>query len=189
MEESKRHGFEELVYDSDEVQVVMDSFAGSTEVPDYLNAADVEPVAGHGCSTMETVEQSERHGFEELIYDSDEVQVVMDSFAGNTEVPDSLDVADLEPVAVAAEAGDAGALVLLQPDAVEVDAADALVLLFKTPVNTFQADKDARFVANLMVPLLVPCLYKEKDQEVRDAATDLHWISHSYVRGCGLDDV
>ncbi|CAL4924519.1 unnamed protein product [Urochloa decumbens] len=132
---------------------------------------------------MGSVEESERHGFEEELYESDEVRVVLDSFAGDTQVLDSFDAVDVESVAVAAEVDAAD----VEPVAMaaEVDAADALMLLLKTQVNTFQSDKEARFVAGLLVPLLVPSLYEEKDQDVRDVATDLHWISHGYVRGFG----
>jgi hypothetical protein len=93
---------------------------------------------------MENLEDSEHHGAEEVIYESDEVHVVLDTFAGETQVPDSLSAADVETVAVAES---------------EVDVAHALMLLAKTKVNTFQADEEARYVANLMIPLLVPCLY------------------------------
>ncbi|PVH64110.1 hypothetical protein PAHAL_2G189600 [Panicum hallii] len=128
---------------------------------------------------MENLEDSEHHGTEEVIYESDEVYVVLDTFAGETQVPDSLSAADVETVAVAES---------------EVDVAHALMLLAKTKVNTFQADKfqadkEARYVANLMIPLLVPCLYREDDEDVKDAATDLHWISHGYGHGFGAPEV
>ena len=124
---------------------------------------------------MENLEDScEHHDGEEVIYESDDVHVVLDSFAGETQVPDSLVAADVETVAMAES---------------EVDVAHALMLLYKTEVNTFQADKEARYVANLMIPLLVPCLYREDDKDVKDAATDLHWISHGYVHGFGAPEV
>jgi hypothetical protein len=70
---------------------------------------------------MENLEDREHHGAEEVIYESDEVHVVLDTFAGETQVPDSLSAADVETVAVAES---------------EVDVAHALMLLAKTEVNT-----------------------------------------------------
>ncbi|PUZ36756.1 hypothetical protein GQ55_9G062400 [Panicum hallii var. hallii] len=93
---------------------------------------------------MENLEDSEHHGVEGVIYECDEVHIVLDTFAGETQVSDSLSAADVETVAVAES---------------EVDVAHALMLLAKTETNTFQADKEARYVANLMIPPLVSCLY------------------------------
>jgi hypothetical protein len=67
----------------------------------------------------------------------------------------------------------------------EVDVAHALMLLYRTKVNTFESYMNTPIVENLMLPLLLPCLFEEGNQDVREAATDLHWISHGYVRGFG----
>jgi len=79
---------------------------------------------------MENLEDScEHHDAEEVIYESDDVHVMLDSFASETQVPNSLGATDVETVAMAES---------------EVDVAHALMLLYKTEVNTFQADKEAR---------------------------------------------
>jgi len=42
---------------------------------------------------MENLEDSEHHSAEEVIYESDDVHVVFDSFAGEAQAPDSLGAA------------------------------------------------------------------------------------------------
>jgi hypothetical protein len=123
---------------------------------------------------MDSLEDSEDHGVEQVIYESDDIHVVLDSFAGETEVPDSLSAADVETATMTE---------------CEVDVAHALMLLYKTKVSTFELDKEGRYVANLLLPLLVPLLYREEDEYVRAAATDLHWISHGYCHGFGTAEV
>lgn len=37
-----------------------------------------------------------------------------------------------------------------------------------------------------MLPIMVPCLYGDHNQDMNDAAMDLLWISHGYDHGFGF---
>jgi hypothetical protein len=79
---------------------------------------------------MEADKDAERHGhgIEAVIYDSNDVHVVLDTFAGETEVPDSLGVVDVDTVAGAESNVFHGAVAepLVKN---EIDPVDALMVL------------------------------------------------------------
>jgi hypothetical protein len=87
--------------------------------------------------------------------DESEVQFVMDTYAGETEVPDS------------------------QMDIAEVDEPDAVHAL-QSFASKFQSDKVKHEGCSLMLPVLFPCLYGDHDEDVNGAAVSLLWISRGY---------
>ncbi|RLM87713.1 uncharacterized protein C2845_PM04G29420 [Panicum miliaceum] len=82
---------------------------------------------------MEADKEAERHGIEAVIYDSDDVHVVLDTFAGETEVPDSLGVVDTVASAESNFFHGAVAEPLVKN---EIDPVDALMVL-KLSKNLF----------------------------------------------------
>lgn len=114
-------------------------------------------VGDQGSSVKEPISQVIDKVF---VDESDEVDFVMDSLASDTIVPDSEDV-DGETFSDS-----------------DVDAANALVHLHSTKVSTFQSDREALKVSNLMHPVMFPGWYGSNDHVTNEAATDLLWISH-----------
>ena len=109
--------------------------------------------------------ESESHGAEVVVDDSDEVQFVFNSLAADAQVPDSF----------------AGVTMSACEDAVFMDVAHALLLLQSTKVSTFDLDKTAQEGLVLMLPAMLPHLYGDENQDINDAGTDLLWINHGYV--------
>ncbi|KAF0931439.1 hypothetical protein E2562_004566 [Oryza meyeriana var. granulata] len=108
------------------------------------------------------------------------VWYVLDSLASDTEVPDSqfaVAIAERDDSQVAAGGVIVGAL---QADD---EAIHALVHLASIREFVFETDKAAHEVANLMLPIMLPCLYGEHDEDVLDAARTLLWTRHGYVHG------
>lgn len=108
--------------------------------------------------------------------DSDELEFVMDSLAGNTVVPDSqidLCVEDAEIHGVESFSE------------IEKDAATALVHLHATKVSKFELDRDLHLVSKLMFPVMFPHWYGKHDQHTNDAAVDLLWMSHG-IKSLGV---
>ncbi|CAN6215172.1 unnamed protein product [Urochloa humidicola] len=98
-----------------------------------------------------------------------EVQYVMDTFAGETEVLDSqMDITEVD----------------------QADAAHALVQLASTDANTFQSDKVNHEGSSLMLPLIFPRWYGDHEEDVNDAAVSLLWIGRGYTNVCsGLPEI
>ncbi|KAL6841823.1 hypothetical protein ACP4OV_028335 [Aristida adscensionis] len=88
---------------------------------------------------------------------TDDVRIVEDSLAGDTEVPESQPGVDnvLEE---------------------EEDVAETLLQLASTEVRIFDTHKAWAEAGNLMLPILLPILYGEHDDDANAAASTLHWI-------------
>lgn len=83
-----------------------------------------------------------------------EIQFVNDTCAGNTQVPNShVDIAEVD-----------------EPDVVHAESFASM----------FQLDKVKHEACNLMLPLLVPLLYGDHDEDVHGAAVSLLWMSCGY---------
>lgn len=94
-----------------------------------------------------------------VVDDSDEVQFVMDSLAGDTFVDDSqVDFSELE-----------------------VDAASALMHLQATEVSTFVRDREIQYVPATMFPVMYPHWYGLKGQHTNAAVTNLVWLSRGHA--------
>ena len=89
-------------------------------------------------------EYSEGHGVDDGEQDSDDVKFVLDSFAGDTEVPDS----QVDIVAGQAEVA---------------DVAEALLMLASTEEHRFDLHKTVHEVVSLMMPIMVPRYYGKHD--------------------------
>ncbi|CAN6243181.1 unnamed protein product [Urochloa humidicola] len=98
-----------------------------------------------------------------------EVQYVMDTFACETEVPDSqMDIAEVN----------------------QADAVNALLQLASTDANQFQSDKVNHEGSSLMLPLIFHIFYGDHEKDVNDAAATLLWIGRGYRNICsGLPEI
>lgn len=93
-----------------------------------------------------------------VLDDSDGINFVMDSLAGDTIIEDSqVDFSDSE-----------------------VDAASALMHLQATEVSTFKRDWEIQYVSSTMFPVMFPHWYG-LDHHSNDAATSLVWLSSGYA--------
>jgi len=109
--------------------------------------------------------------------ESDEVRFVMDSMAGNTEVPDSQECTGqlIRGVNWAPDSddGEESDDVLVEGMVEVKDVALTLQQLASIEVSKFDAEKQLKNVKDLMLPVLLPQLYGEHNQQVIRAATDL----------------
>jgi len=109
--------------------------------------------------------------------ESDEVRFVMDSMAGNTEVPDSQECTGqlIRGVNWAPDSddGEESNDVLVEGMVEVKDVALTLQQLASIEVSKFDAEKQLKNVKDLMLPVLLPQLYGEHNEQVIRAATDL----------------
>ncbi|CAN6221918.1 unnamed protein product [Urochloa humidicola] len=132
--------------DSDEDDDPMAESDMQVEAEDPMAASDVQVPA------------------EDPIMTDSEVQFVSDTYAGNTEVPDS------------------------QMDIDEVDEPDVVHAL-ESFASMFHLDKVKHEGCSLMLPVLLPRLYGDNDDDVHGAAVSLLWMSRGYSSGveAGVD--
>jgi len=109
--------------------------------------------------------------------ESDEVRFVMDSMAGNTEVPDSQECTGqlIRGVNWAPDSddGEESNDVLVEGMVEVKDVALTLQQLASIEVSKFDAEKQLKNVKYLMLPVLLPQLYGEHNEQVIRASTDL----------------
>lgn len=96
-----------------------------------------------------------------------EVRFVMDSLAGETEVPDSLEEEEEDT------------------DVDKIDAADALMDMARTDVSKELHDKEVHEAASLLLSAFLPRMYGSKDNDVNDVALTLFWIGRGIVHDGG----
>jgi hypothetical protein len=65
----------------------------------------------------------------------------------------------------------------------DVDVAHALMQLASTQVTKFQSDKEKEDCATLLLPVYLPLLYGQHEQQVYDASVTLFWIGRGLVHG------
>uniref|UniRef100_A0A0E0LKX3 Uncharacterized protein n=1 Tax=Oryza punctata TaxID=4537 RepID=A0A0E0LKX3_ORYPU len=201
---SEHHGAEVILYDSDEVHVVEDSFAGDTEVLDTQVAVDVQAVAVtkldlHGL--MESKLQDDAVDVAAVAVPESELNAVvavakteLDGAAvavPERELDATVTVAEMELncTTVAVPESELDAAMAVCEVVMDVDVTHALLHLHGTKVSTFDLDNQAHHVSTLMLPTMVPCLYGEHNQDMNDVATDLLWISHGYDHGFGFAEI
>jgi len=101
----------------------------------------------------------------------------MDSMAGNTEVPDSQECTGqlIRGVnwALDSDDGEESDDVLVEGMVEVKDVALTLQQLASIEVSKFDAEKQLKNVKDLMLPVLLPQLYGEHNEQVIRAATDL----------------
>ncbi|KAL6897243.1 hypothetical protein ACP4OV_006939 [Aristida adscensionis] len=110
---------------------------------------------------------------EDKLEESGEVRFVDDSFAGDTEVPDSqtgVDIVCEEEVVVE-----------------EQDIAQTLLQLASTEVRIFDTHKSYAEAANLMLSFMLPILYGEHDDDTNAAVATLNWIGLGHGNCYGQD--
>ncbi|KAG8062715.1 hypothetical protein GUJ93_ZPchr0012g21549 [Zizania palustris] len=120
------------------------------------------PDSDEDASEEATGEYSTQHGIDDGVQDLDDVKFVLDSLAGDTEVPDSqVDIATGQTK--------------------DADVIEALLMLANTDDHVFSSHKAIQEIAALMMPIMLPRYYgKYDDEDVNLAATRLHWIAHGF---------
>ncbi|KAG8069618.1 hypothetical protein GUJ93_ZPchr0006g46037 [Zizania palustris] len=120
------------------------------------------PDSDEDASEEATGEYSTQHGIDDGVQDLDDVKFVLDSLAGDTEVPDSqVDIA--------------------MGQTEDADVIEALLMLANTDDHVFSSHKAIQEIAALMMPIMLPRYYgKYDDEDVNLAATRLHWIAHGF---------
>ena len=68
------------------------------------------------------------------------------------------------------------------------DVALTLQQLASIEVSKFDAEKQLKNVTDLMLPVLLPQLYGEHNEQVIRVATDLLWFAHCHGHGHGRDE-
>jgi hypothetical protein len=107
--------------------------------------------------------------------DSDEVDFVIDSMAGDTIVPDS----QVEDVIVLCESF----------NEIEIEAASTLMKHHATKVSKFELDRLSQYMSNLMHPIMFPGWYGHHDHQTNETATNLLWISHGYAPRLAVSEI
>ncbi|CAD6250089.1 unnamed protein product [Miscanthus lutarioriparius] len=130
------------------------------EDEDPMAESEVQYVRGVNWAPNSTDEDEDPMAESEMLF-------VMDTYAGETEVPDSqMDIAEVD---------DPDAEV----DIVEVDELDTVHAL-QSFASKFQSDKVKHEGCGLMLPVLFPRLYGDHDEDVNGAAVSLLWICRGY---------